>query len=182
MEHYVSLFTERQLERNEIVSWLNVCKRTIPDIITTVVAPNGKNTSVSCNKFKSGKFSYSVPLLRHLDALEVAKLDNCVFSTDENVWIEASKMERKKFVLEDELSPEEINEINTHISKVQHENWVSKKIKSGWTKGAFDPHFKKSPLLTGWDHIPEESRFVDETLLYEFIEQLKHRGIVLVKK
>lgn len=181
MEYFVSLITDRPLETTEIRSWYSACKALIPDTLGVYTNAEGKETKFVIQRLKSGKFKNTIPLNRHLDNNEKIRVSNAITS-DEPISLEFSEYVKPIFDYTKHLSGDDIKAINTELSKVQHRNWVETKIQDGWQHGPFDPINKRSPLLTNWDHIPDESKFVDETMLATMINILSSYGIVLDKK
>lgn len=196
IEKYVSLLTEKELDKKDQQLWFGIVRDYGPEGILNSVqiyaADGRKNLGHLTKKVDEG-YIYVIPLKRDLtekEAQEIVKAWESYYQDDFEIEHSHPEydLDDEEGTLQDEEGEvdEEIRDYDwfaEELTKLRHQSWLRNLQNAGWRYGTqYSAKEKTNPMMLPWEQLPDNYKDIDYDFAAEVFDILENLGYEVIEK
>lgn len=176
----IRLLCSEELDINTLKDIMNIIYKYFNTNEIGFEKPNGTKVKL-LKKIIDNKILYRIPtnctISINIVSAIANDLDDLNIKPNWSIEIDYLEKSNKININYTDLTKDEIIQLATDIAKLQHRNWINKKIKQGWRYGLeYSLYNKTNPMLRPWEDLPEKYKDIDEDIPNIFIDLLNRNG------
>lgn len=189
MSSNISLYVPQKLSSQHAVSWYKTVEQVLPQGLIGVTTLYAKDSTRESNfyakKTRSGKFCYTIPLVRDLTDSELYFLVqewNKTFPKGDFL-IDSSQNTVTASPGATRIQDTAIAEILNLWAKHQHTRWMKEAVDKGWKFGIkMSTAQKTHPLIQPWEQLPSTAREQNIEAVKDLLSILDSYGYQISQK
>lgn len=184
---HISLTIDQPLSKEDAKRWRETIELVAPGgvVTSTNIMVAGRNKYSDLYAVRSGnRITYVVPLSRDLLEDEAGKsaIAWSMSWPDGDFEITFSQRTESQNRKSEAISAV-LDEISERVAKIQHADWVSKKVSGKWSYGPrYSPSQKKHPMLLPWEQLPDSAKESEITRVKSTLEILDAIDLKITRK
>jgi hypothetical protein len=189
MSNYISLIVPQKLSKSVVLQWFTCVETQLPSGLigkTTLYSHDiTRESNFYAKKTRSGKFCYTIPLVRDITDSELYFLVqewNKTFPKGDFL-IDSSQNTVTASPGATRIQDTAIDEILNLWAKHQHTRWMKEAVDKGWKFGIkMSTAQKTHPLIQPWEQLPSTAREQNIEAVKDLLSILDNFGYQISQK